>query len=190
MNYQQVLSVFAEFLGAVLLSIGLIKSRKQEELETTTYFGHNPHLRSKIDFERKLVISGFIVLIAGFSFQMASFINLNVYDRIAIGFIIALFGWSIVYIYYVVRKQQFQSRLNERSKKILIDQLEDTKKRINKDGIEKPVEVTNNIIKRQRLEMKYEDWKGVSEYYENKVVGNTDLENVNRCIDILIDKLK
>lgn len=54
------------FVGAVVLAIGLIKSPPEIEKESGTYRGQNPHLRKSMYHDRKAAIWGISIMALGF----------------------------------------------------------------------------------------------------------------------------
>lgn len=64
-------SLILTFLGTVLLSIGLLRSRQQIEDESSTYYGFNPFVKANMSDEQRVILPGFLLLITGFAFQIA-----------------------------------------------------------------------------------------------------------------------
>lgn len=139
------------FVGSVLLSIGLVKSRQQIDDETGSYWGQNPFLRENILGERKLVIIGFIALLAGFAFQLSTTITFypvgaEVFGAIAIGVALTLVGVLSLLLFVQSRESHHRRRHEAHYRRVLRRQTESMIKRLSTPPITEHPEMVQSWL--------------------------------------------
>ena len=60
------------FLGAVVLAVGFIKTPSQIKKESDTYRGQNPHIRKSMYRDRNAAILGISIMALGFALSFFS----------------------------------------------------------------------------------------------------------------------
>ena len=68
----QLIGLVLDFVGAILLAIPFIRSSKEIEEESSTYWGYSPPLRRAMKRENRLTKAGLIFLSIGFLLQILS----------------------------------------------------------------------------------------------------------------------
>jgi len=66
----QFIGLLLDFIGALILAIPLLKSKKEIQKESGTYFGMNLYLSKAMLRDRILGVLGLIFFILGFGLQM------------------------------------------------------------------------------------------------------------------------
>lgn len=68
----QAIGLFLDLVGALLFAIPILKSRKEIEEESSTYWGYNPPLKKSMLRDRLLGIVGLFLLLLGFALQIVA----------------------------------------------------------------------------------------------------------------------
>lgn len=61
-----ILGLSFNFIGAIILAVGLVKTKNQIEKESDTYWDQNPHLKFSMYKDRKATILGISIMAIGF----------------------------------------------------------------------------------------------------------------------------
>lgn len=72
MKALSLIGLFLNFIGAIVLAAGLVKSPDQIEKESGTHYGHNPHLKKSMYYDRKAAIWGISIMAVGFVISILS----------------------------------------------------------------------------------------------------------------------
>ncbi|MFH1598109.1 MAG: hypothetical protein ABIB97_03480 [Patescibacteria group bacterium] len=72
MKILTIIGLSLNFIGAIVLAFGLVKTKEQIRMESGTYYEENPHLKSSMYRDRKSAIIGIGVMAIGFLISLAS----------------------------------------------------------------------------------------------------------------------
>ena len=152
MELLKIISVAFGFIGSVLLSAGLIKSHKQIDDETATYWGGNPFTKENLLSEQRLIFTGFIFIIAGFSFQLSTEITFYpkssiLFNSILTGLLLTVTGVLALFIFIQARANNHEKRRRSHYTGVLKNFLQSCKEEISGKNYKEHPEMIRDWIK-------------------------------------------
>ena len=116
------------FIGSVLLSAGLLKSKEAAIDEETPFWGENPFKVRDVLTSRSLALWGFALFVAGFATTamvgLAGIIHLkSVFGVITGSLALTFFGWLVIVLIMQQKALAHKSHKNAHFKKALVGRL-------------------------------------------------------------------
>ncbi|HSX42721.1 MAG TPA: hypothetical protein VLF59_01410 [Candidatus Saccharimonadales bacterium] len=116
------------FIGSVLLSAGLLKSKEAAIDEETPFWGENPFKMRGVLTSRSLALWGFALFVAGFATTamvgLAGIIHLkSMFGVIAGSLALTFFGWLLVALIMQQKALAHKSHKNAHFKKAVVERL-------------------------------------------------------------------
>lgn len=125
------------FVGSVLLSAGLLKSKEAAVDEETPFWGENPFKVRDVLVSRNLALWGFLLFVAGFAttamVEFASMANIKTVFGVAAGSLALTFlGWLVILLLMQRKSSSHIEYKNAHFRKALLSRLELQIKNLNK----------------------------------------------------------